>query len=91
MGITFIASGNTNIVRGSLIFATYRNAKVPDCMIPYWPDDPDTYTVPPELAHIVAHDKDMRCGWFHPLPLRKPGVYLSAIRFRKMSSIFSRK
>lgn len=27
MGITFIASGNTNIVRGSLTFATYRNGQ----------------------------------------------------------------
>ena len=42
MGITFIVNGNANIVRGCLSFATYRNAKVPDCMIPYLPNDPDT-------------------------------------------------
>ena len=79
MGITFIASGNTNIVRGSLTFATYRNAKVPDCMIPYSPDDPDTYTVPPELAHIVAHDKEV-----HALRL------ISSVTAKEARSIFER-
>ena len=79
MGITFIASGNTNIVRGSLTFATYRNAKIPDCMIPYWPDDPDTYTVPPELAHIVAYDKEV-----HALRL------ISSVTAKEARSIFER-
>ena len=60
MGITFIVNGNANIVRGCLSFATYRNAKVPDCMIPYLPNDPDTYRVPPELAHIMVYDKDVQ-------------------------------
>ena len=79
MGITFIASGNTNIVRGSLTFATYRNAKIPDCMIPYWPDDPNTYTVPPELAHIVAYDKEV-----HALRL------ISSVTAKEARSIFER-
>lgn len=60
IGITFIARGDTNIVRGSLSFATYRNAKVSDCMIPYLPDNPDTYIVPQELAHIMTYDKSIR-------------------------------
>lgn len=79
MGITFIASGNTNIVRGRLTFATYRNAKITDCMIPYWPDDPDTYTVPPELAHIVAYDKEV-----HALRL------ISSVTAKEARSIFER-
>lgn len=79
MGITFIASGNTNIVRGSLTFATYRNAKVPDCMIPYLPDTPDTYTVPPELAHIMVYDKDT-----HALRL------ISSVTVKEARSIFER-
>ena len=79
MGITFIASGNTNIVRGSLTFATYRNAKVPDCMIPYLPDTPDTYTVPPELAHIMVYDKDT-----HALRL------ISSVTAKEARSIFER-
>lgn len=58
MGITFLVKGNCDQVRGRVTFATYRNAKVPDCAIPYFPDDPETYTVPPELAHLIAFDKE---------------------------------
>lgn len=58
MGITFLVKGSADKVRGKLTFATYRNAKVPDCMIPYHPEDPEHYAVPPELAHIMAFDKE---------------------------------
>lgn len=58
MGITFLVKGNCDQVRGKLTFATYRNAKVPDCAIPYFPDDPENYAVPPELAHLIAFDKE---------------------------------
>ncbi len=58
MGITFLLKGNCDQVRGRVTFATYRNAKVPDCAIPYFPDDPENYTVPPELAHLIAFDKE---------------------------------
>ena len=58
MGITFLVKGSADKVRGKLTFATYRNAKVPDCMIPYHPEDPEHYVVPPELAHIMAFDKE---------------------------------
>lgn len=58
MGITFLVKGNCDQVRGRVTFATYRNAKVPDCAIPYFPDDPENYTVPPELAHLIAFDKE---------------------------------
>lgn len=58
MGITFLVKGNCDQVRGKVTFATYRNAKVPDCAIPYFPDDPENYTVPPELAHLIAFDKE---------------------------------
>ena len=60
MGITFLVKGNTDLIRGSLSFATYRNAKVPDCAIPYLPDDPDNYAVPSELAHVIVYDKESR-------------------------------
>lgn len=60
MGITFLVKGNADQVRGRLTFATYRNAKVPDCAIPYFPDDPESYTVPPELAQIITFDKENR-------------------------------
>ncbi|MGM9649491.1 MAG: helicase-related protein [Butyricicoccaceae bacterium] len=58
MGITFLVKGNCKQVRGKLTFATYRNAEVPDCTIPYFPDDPENYTVPPELAHLITFDKE---------------------------------
>ena len=58
MGITFLVKGSPNQIRGRLTFATYRNAKVPDCAIPYYPDDPENYKVPPELAHLIAFDKE---------------------------------
>ena len=58
MGITFLVKGSANQIRGRLTFATYRNAKVPDCAIPYYPDDPENYKVPPELAHLIAFDKE---------------------------------
>lgn len=48
-------------------------------MIPYWPDDPDTYTVPPELAHIVAYDKEV-----HALRL------ISSVTAKEARSIFER-
>lgn len=60
MGITFLVKGNADLIRGSLSFATYRNAKVPDCAIPYLPDDPDNYAVPSELAHVIVYDKESR-------------------------------
>ena len=59
MGITFIVKGNADMVRGSVSFATYRNAKVADCMIPFVPDDPEHYSVPAELAHKMVYDKEL--------------------------------
>ena len=58
MGITFLVKGSADQIRGRLTFATYRNAKVSDCAIPYFPDDPENYKVPPELAHLIAFDKE---------------------------------
>lgn len=58
---------------------SYRNVKITDCMIPYWPDAPDTYTVPPELAHIVAYDKEV-----HALRL------ISSVTAKEARSIFER-
>lgn len=56
MGITFLAKGNTDVVRGCLSFATYRNARVPDCAIPYYPEKAESYAVPTELAHLIEFD-----------------------------------
>lgn len=79
MGITFLVKGNCNQVRGKLTFATYRNAKVPDCTIPYFPDDPENYTVPPELAHLITFDKE--CGVLR---------LVASITAKEVRSIFER-
>ena len=42
MGITFLAKGNVEKLCGEVDFATYRSAKIPDCAIPYYPDNADT-------------------------------------------------
>lgn len=60
MGITFIIRGNADTVRGNVDFATYRNAKIPDCIIPFVPDDPENYSVPSELSHKIVYDKELR-------------------------------
>ena len=79
MGITFLVKGNCNQVHGKLTFATYRNAKVPDCTIPYFPDDPENYTVPPELAHLITFDKE--CGVLR---------LVASITAKEVRSIFER-
>jgi len=59
MGITFIVKGSTDIVRGKVSFATYRNAKISDCVVPYTPaDGADDYAVPSEFSHIMTYDKE---------------------------------
>lgn len=57
MGITFLVRGNCDVIHGKLNFATYRHARVPDCMIPYCPEgNLDTYVPPAELTHLVDYD-----------------------------------
>ena len=68
-GITFFAIGNTDKVRCTLSFATYRHALSPDCRIPFYPNDPETYQVPSAVAHLAEYDKNLSC-----LILRTGGV-----------------
>ena len=59
MGLTFIVKGSADIVRGKVSFATYRNAKISDCVVPYTPaDGADDYVVPSGFSHIMAFDKE---------------------------------
>jgi hypothetical protein len=58
MGITFIVKGNTDTIHGEISFATYRNAEVTDCVIPFIPNDAEHYSVPAELAHKMIFDKE---------------------------------
>lgn len=57
MGITFLASGNCDVIHGKLTFATYRNALISDCVIPYRPDgDLNMYVPPSELVDLIEYD-----------------------------------
>ncbi|WP_178024353.1 helicase-related protein [uncultured Paenibacillus sp.] len=58
MGITFLVEGNTDVVIGKVSFATYRSAKISECVIPFFPDNPDDYSVPLQLSHKIVYDKD---------------------------------
>lgn len=60
MGCTFLVKGATDKIHCRVEFATYRKAKMEDCIVPYVPDDPDTYAIVPELAHIMAYDKEKK-------------------------------
>lgn len=59
MGITFLVNGSCDSVYVDVEFATYRKATVPDCMIPFNPDDPDNYVVPSEFMSTIVFDKDI--------------------------------
>ena len=58
MGITFLVKGNADIIKGKVTFATYRKALITDCVIPYMPTNPESYVIPPELAHKMFFDKN---------------------------------
>ena len=61
MGVTFLVNGNPDTIRCNVSFATYRNALLPDCVVPYEPENSETYTVPPELGHIIRYDSESKC------------------------------
>lgn len=56
MGMTFLANGKCDTIHCRVSFATYRNALVTDCQLPYIPDYPDSYSVPSELSSIMTYD-----------------------------------
>jgi hypothetical protein len=60
IGITFFVRGKADVVRGCVSFASYRKATISDCVIPFEPDNPESYFVPQELAHIMVYDKESR-------------------------------
>lgn len=74
MGITFLVRGDCNAIRGKLNFATYRRAQIADCMLPYHPENPKDYALPPELADLMEFDGDNML-----LKLKKP-VKASEVR-----------
>lgn len=79
MGITFLVKGNPAVIHGSLSFATYRSARIPDCAIPYYPECADNYSVPPELAHLIEFDPSSNL-----LKLKR------AVKLKEVRDIFER-
>lgn len=68
-GMTFFAFGKTDRICCTISFASYRHALAQDCRIPFYPRDPEAYSVPSELSNIVEYSKELGC-----LYLRTGGV-----------------
>lgn len=60
MGIAFLVEGNTDIIKGKASFATYRNTKVTDCVIPFYPNNPDVYSISAPLSRKIAYDNNKK-------------------------------
>lgn len=60
MGVTFLVKGDADKVYCNSSFATYKKAQVSDIAVRYNPENLDAYTVPPELSHIMAYDKELQ-------------------------------
>ena len=60
MGITFLVKGKADRIHCRVSFATYRKALVPDCVVPFEPENNDSYEVPPELSGIMAFDREKK-------------------------------
>lgn len=58
MGYTFLVSRDVLSLTCQVEFATYRQAKLPDCRIPFSPDSPETYCVPSQLSSYILYDKE---------------------------------
>ncbi|MBR2884648.1 MAG: helicase [Clostridia bacterium] len=56
VGFTFLAKGKSDIVNCNIQFATYRKAKPDECMIPFYPNDPEHYIVPSSFQSYVKFD-----------------------------------
>ena len=71
MGITFLARGNTDSIKINITFASYRESKLSEVAIPYNPEKPEEYEVPPELANIIYFDKEKKLMKLHSKITRK--------------------
>ena len=61
LGFTFLASSDPQVLKCEVTFATYRKAKMSDCRIPFYPNSPETYSVPPQLSSYVVYDNEEKC------------------------------
>lgn len=60
MGVTFLINKKPEEVHCKVSFATYRSALLPDCIVPFEPEDIESFSIPADLAQIMAYDKEIR-------------------------------
>ena len=60
MGLTFLAKGEVDHIKCQVSFATYRKALMKDCLVPYEPQNADSYEVPNEVSHFMTYDKNLK-------------------------------
>lgn len=61
MGITFFAYGDSSVINCNISFGTYINARAQDCKIPFYPTNPDEFSIPSQLDRIIFYDKEQHC------------------------------
>ena len=60
-GISFFVKGDTDAVRMSVKYGTYRKARLTDCRIPFVPARPDGWVVPEEISSYIVYDNSEKC------------------------------
>ena len=60
-GISFFVKGNTDVIRMSVKYGTYRKAQLTDCRIPFIPARPNGWSVPEEISSYIIYDNSEKC------------------------------
>lgn len=58
MGLTFFVNHDVRELLVDVTFATYRNAKLEDCRLPFTPEDQDNYELPHKVVQIVEYSRE---------------------------------
>ena len=77
VGFTFFANGNTDQIKGKAKFGTYKRALIPECVIPYNPENSENYSLPQILKNYLAYDNE-----------KKQLQLLKAIKIKEVRDIF---
>lgn len=92
-GITFFADGNTDNINCHISFATYKKVTAKDCRMPFFPDNPDLYSVPDELGVYLYFDKNesclkFKCGGFSKKEARRLQEKIDVDEYGLINSMF---
>lgn len=74
MGITFFAFGDSSVINLKVSFATYKHTLPSDCRIPFYPNNPDEYSVPDQLSSYIVFDRTDSCLKFANSGINKKTV-----------------